>query len=43
MTVVFVVKEKAWLDGLETGNTVKFTAVNDGGKVTITALESLVR
>ena len=39
MTMVFVVKEKAMLDKLQPGNKVRFKAVNDGGKFTVTEIE----
>jgi Cu(I)/Ag(I) efflux system periplasmic protein CusF len=39
MTMVFVVKDKAMLDKLKAGDKVKFKAVNDGGKFTVTQIE----
>ncbi|MDP2005948.1 MAG: copper-binding protein [Rubrivivax sp.] len=39
MTMVFVVKDKAMLDKLKTGDKVKFKAVNDGGKFTVTEIQ----
>ena len=42
MTMVFVVKDKAMLDKLKAGDKVKFKAINDAGKFTVTDLQ-LVR
>ena len=39
MTMVFVVKDKAMLDKLQPGDKVKFKAVNDSGKFTVTEIE----
>ena len=39
MTMVFVVKDKAMLDKLKTGDKVKFKAVNDAGKFTVTEIQ----
>ena len=39
MTMVFVVKDKAMLDKLKTGDKVRFKAVNDGGKFTVTDIQ----
>ena len=39
MTMVFVVKDKAMLDKLKTGDKVKFKATNDAGKFTVTEIE----
>ncbi len=39
MTMVFVVKDKAMLDKLQPGDKVRFKAVNDGGKFTVTQIE----
>ncbi|MCW5631948.1 MAG: copper-binding protein [Rubrivivax sp.] len=39
MTMVFVVRDKAMLDKVKPGDKVKFTAVNEAGKFTITALQ----
>ena len=40
MTMVFNVKEKAMLDKLQPGDKVKFKAVNDAGKYTVTEIQS---
>jgi Cu(I)/Ag(I) efflux system periplasmic protein CusF len=39
MTMVCVVKDKAMLDKLRAGDKVKFKAVNEGGKFTVTQIE----
>ena len=39
MTMVFVVKDKAMLDKLAPGDKVKFKAVNEAGKFTVTDLQ----
>lgn len=39
MTMVFVVKDKAMLDKLKAGDKVKFKAINDGGKFTVTDIQ----
>jgi Cu/Ag efflux protein CusF len=39
MTMVFQVKDKAWLDKLQPGDKVRFSAVNDSGRYTVTAIE----
>ena len=39
MTMVFVVKDKAMLDTLKTGDKVKFRAINDAGKYTVTDIQ----
>ena len=39
MTMVFVVKDKAMLDKLKTGDKVKFKAINDAGKFTVTDIQ----
>jgi Cu/Ag efflux protein CusF len=39
MTMVFVVKDKAMIDKLKTGDRVRFKAVNDGGKYTVTDIQ----
>ena len=39
MTMVFVVKDKALLGKLKTGDKVKFKAVNDSGKFTVTEIQ----
>ncbi len=38
MTMVFVVKDKAMLDKLKAGDKVKFKAINDAGKFTVTEI-----
>jgi len=38
MTMVFVVKDKAMLDKLKTGGKIRFKAVNEGGKYTLTEI-----
>lgn len=39
MTMVFVVKDKAMIDKLKTGDKVKFKAINDAGKYTVTDIQ----
>ena len=39
MTMVFVVRDKNLLAGLQLGDKVRFSAVDDGGKYTVTAIE----
>ena len=39
MTMVFVVKDKAMLSGVKAGDKVRFKAVNDAGKYTITEMQ----
>ncbi len=39
MTMVFVVKDKALLDKLKAGDKVKFKAINDAGKFTVTEIQ----
>lgn len=39
MTMVFVVKDKALLDRLQPGDKVRFKAIDDAGKLTVTAIE----
>jgi len=39
MTMVFTVKDKALLETLQPGDKVKFKAVNEGGKYTVTQLQ----
>ncbi len=39
MTMVFVVKDKAMLEKLKAGDKVKFKAINDGGKFTVTEIQ----
>ena len=38
MTMVFVVKDKAMLDKLKAGDKIKFKAINDAGKYTVTEI-----
>ena len=40
MTMVFGVKDKAMLDKLQPGDKVRFRAVDDGGKFTVTQIET---
>jgi Cu(I)/Ag(I) efflux system periplasmic protein CusF len=39
MTMVFVVKDKAMLDSVKTGDKVRFKVINDAGKFTVTELQ----
>lgn len=39
MTMVFVVRDKAMLDMVKAGDKIKFKAVNDAGKFTVTELQ----
>ena len=39
MTMVFVVKDKAMIDMLKTGDKVKFRVINDAGKLTVTDIQ----
>jgi Cu(I)/Ag(I) efflux system periplasmic protein CusF len=39
MTMVFVVKDKAMIDKLKAGDKVKFKAINDAGKFTVTEIQ----
>ena len=39
MTMVFVVKDKGMLDRLKAGDKVKFKAINDAGKFTVTEIQ----
>lgn len=39
MTMVFVVKDKAMLDSVKAGDKVRFRAVNDAGKYTVTEMQ----
>lgn len=39
MTMVFVVKDKAMLDKLKAGDKIKFKAINDSGKFTVTEMQ----
>ena len=41
MTMVFVVKDKALLDKLKVGDKVKFKAISDAGKFTVTEMQVL--
>ena len=41
MTMVFTVKDKALLDKLKTGDKVRFKAVNDAGKFTVTDIQAV--
>lgn len=41
MTMVFIVKDKAMLDKLKAGDKVKFKAINDGGKFTVTDIQAV--
>lgn len=41
MTMVFVVKDKAMLDSVKAGDKVRFKAINDAGKFTVTELQVL--
>jgi len=38
MTMVFVVKDKAMLDTLKAGDKIKFKAINESGKFTVTEI-----
>ncbi len=40
MTMVFVVKDKAMLEKLKTGDKIRFRAINDAGKYTVTEIQS---
>lgn len=40
MTMVFAVRDKAMLDQLKTGDKVRFKAVNDAGKLTVTEIQA---
>jgi Cu(I)/Ag(I) efflux system periplasmic protein CusF len=40
MTMVFVVKDKTMLEKFKAGDKVKFKAINDSGKYTVTELQS---
>ena len=40
MTMVFVVKDKALLDKLKVGDKVRFRAVNEAGKFTVTDIQA---
>jgi Cu/Ag efflux protein CusF len=39
MTMVFVVKDKAMLGTLKTGDKIRFKAINDAGKFTVTEIQ----
>ena len=39
MTMVFTVKDKAMLDKLKAGDKIKFKAINDAGKYTVTEVQ----
>ena len=39
MTMVFTVKDKSVLDKLQAGDKVRFKAVNEGGKYTVTEIQ----
>ncbi len=39
MTMVFLVKDKAMLDKLKTGDKIKFKVINDSGKFTLTEIQ----
>ena len=39
MTMVFVVKDKAMLDSVKAGDKVRFKAVSDAGKFTVTEMQ----
>jgi len=39
MTMVFEVREAAWLEGIQPGSRIRFQAVEEGGKYVLTALE----
>jgi Cu(I)/Ag(I) efflux system periplasmic protein CusF len=39
MTMVFVVKDKTMLDKLKAGDKIRFKAINDAGKFTITEMQ----
>ena len=39
MTMVFVVKDKAMLDTLKAGDKIRFKAINDAGKFTVTEMQ----
>jgi Cu(I)/Ag(I) efflux system protein CusF len=39
MTMVFVVRDKAWLDGLKVGDKVRFRAVEEQGNYVVTTLQ----
>jgi Cu(I)/Ag(I) efflux system protein CusF len=39
MTMVFVVRDKAMLDSVKAGDKVRFKAINDAGKFTVTEMQ----
>lgn len=39
MTMVFIVREKSWINGVTPGDQVRFKVVSDGGKMVITELK----
>jgi Cu/Ag efflux protein CusF len=39
MSMVFVVKDKAMLEKLKVGDKIKFKAINDAGKYTVTEIQ----
>ena len=39
MTMVFVVKDRSVLEKLKTGDKIRFKAINDGGKFTVTEVQ----
>ena len=39
MTMVFVVRDKAMLDKLKAGDKIRFKAINDAGKYTVTEIQ----
>jgi Cu(I)/Ag(I) efflux system protein CusF len=39
MTMVFIVKDKAMLDTLKAGDKIRFKAINDAGKFTVTEMQ----
>ena len=39
MTMVFQVRDKSWLEGVQPGSRIRFQAVEEGGKYVVTALE----
>ena len=39
MTMVFVVKDKGMLDKLKAGDKIKFNAISDAGKLTVTEIQ----
>ena len=40
MTMVFVVRDAALLDKVQAGDKVRFKAIDDGGKLTVTEIET---